>query len=132
MIRCFGKYQHGHGESASHNILLEYGEQDLDEFFDDHFPPVMTLEVMAFWQELIRVADALDRVHRRVDRKPYGGQVTPYFGWHADMKPNNILRVGEMEFKLADFGFAKFERTRNTIILGGTDTYGETTKLFKI
>lgn len=122
MIRCFGKYQQL-GTSATHNILLEYGEQDLDEFFDDHYPPLLTVEVIAFWEELIRVADALDRVHRRVDKKPHGGQVTEYYGWHADIKPDNILRVG-LKFKLADFGFAKFERKRQTILYGGTDTYG--------
>lgn len=122
MIQCFGKYRHGNGESATHNILLEYGEQDLDEFFDDHYPPVVAVEVIAFWKELVRVADALDRVHRPVDRKLHSGQVTKWYGWHADIKPDNILRV-DLEFKLADFGFARFERKRETVIFGGTDTY---------
>lgn len=48
--------------------------------------------------------------------------------FHADVKPDNILRV-HGEFKLADFGFAKFQRRMEThqpreYIDGGTETYG--------
>ena len=49
--------------------------------------------------------------------------------WHADLKPDNILRV-HGEFKLADFGFAKFkkrcpEKAPMEYIEGGTETYGK-------
>lgn len=48
--------------------------------------------------------------------------------WHGDLKPANILRV-HGKFKLADFGFARFEKhrpeRRATQLLGGTRTYGE-------
>lgn len=48
--------------------------------------------------------------------------------WHADVKPDNILRIHE-EFKLADFGFAKFKRRTEEIprefIDGGTENYGQ-------
>lgn len=50
--------------------------------------------------------------------------------WHADIKPDNILRING-EFKLADFGFAKFERKSDgydvpqSFIEGGTETYGK-------
>jgi hypothetical protein len=46
--------------------------------------------------------------------------------WHADIKPDNILWV-QQRFKLADPGFARFERANEkdeTIIRGGTRTYG--------
>ena len=59
--------------------------------------------------------------------------------WHADIKPDNILRV-KGRFKLADPGFAKFKkseaiekledqtkrlRDQTTMIHGGTRTYGK-------
>lgn len=45
--------------------------------------------------------------------------------WHGDIKPDNILWV-HGEFKLADFGFAKFESNtqRSTQMTGGTHSYG--------
>jgi hypothetical protein len=49
--------------------------------------------------------------------------------WHADIKPDNILRVQE-RFKLADPGFARFkkknakEKVPREYIFGGTETYG--------
>lgn len=67
--------------------------------------------------------------------------------WHADVKPDNILRV-KGKFKLADPGFATFElkeafaqaekrhaeakkRQATTMIRGGTKTYGESYLLYK-
>jgi serine/threonine protein kinase len=54
--------------------------------------------------------------------------------WHADIKPDNILLV-RGDFKLADPGFARFEkseafeklgeRDQTTIVHGGTRTYGK-------
>jgi serine/threonine protein kinase len=56
--------------------------------------------------------------------------LTLIFRWHGDIKPDNILRV-RGEFKLADFGFTKFEKDEigksSTFILGGTRTYGKST-----
>jgi serine/threonine protein kinase len=44
---------------------------------------------------------------------------------HADIKPANILRVYG-EFKLADFGFAKFWKLGEEARFdGGTPMYGE-------
>jgi tRNA A-37 threonylcarbamoyl transferase component Bud32 len=45
--------------------------------------------------------------------------------WHADIKTDNILLVGG-KFKLADPGFARFEKanTKKTVLQGGTVTYG--------
>lgn len=55
--------------------------------------------------------------------------LTPSPSWHADIKAENILRVYG-EFKLADFGFAKFSdyesagQMPTNSIDGGTSTYG--------
>ena len=65
--------------------------------------------------------------------------LTQKSSWHADIKPDNILRV-KGRFKLADPGFAKFKkseaieklkdqtkrlRDQTTMIHGGTRTYGK-------
>lgn len=45
------------------NILLEWGEADLEDFFAERQPPVFGSEVRIFWKELFDVAEALPRVH---------------------------------------------------------------------
>lgn len=51
---------------------------------------------------------------------------TPFFRWHGDIKPDNLLRING-KLRLADFGFAHWEFDRNnmeTFMVGGTSTYG--------
>ncbi|KIW73675.1 hypothetical protein PV04_01773 [Phialophora macrospora] len=104
------------------NILLEWGEADLEEFLAERQPPVLGSEVRLFWKELFGVAEALQKVHNFINKK--NGK--EFDGWHADIKPDNILRV-HSSFKLSDPGFAKLvpKRPNNTTrISGGTSTYG--------
>ena len=48
---------------ATHNILLEYGDRDLDEHFAAILPPVLQHEIELFWKGLFEVADAVKEVH---------------------------------------------------------------------
>lgn len=50
------------------NILLEWGEADLEDFFAERQPPVLGSEVRIFWKELFGVAEALERVHNFTNR----------------------------------------------------------------
>ncbi|KAL8855594.1 MAG: hypothetical protein Q9178_007786 [Gyalolechia marmorata] len=107
------------------NLLLEFGEFDLDEFFAQRLPPVLQDETDEFWKALFDIADALDGIHNlKLDTH---GFVREFHGWHADIKPDNILSV-QGKFKLSDPGFAKFvakgEKDPKEFVLGGTETYG--------
>ena len=51
------------GSEATHNILLEFGEHDLEEYFHDNEPPVLQEEIENFWQDLFAVAKALNGLH---------------------------------------------------------------------
>ncbi|KAK2765345.1 hypothetical protein FQN54_008191 [Arachnomyces sp. PD_36] len=127
IVRCLGYFRHSDCSGAvTYNLLLEFGQMDLDEFWADitNIPPARTDEIIYFWQSLFNVAKAIKNVHE-VSKK--GGVVD---GWHADVKPDNILRV-HGKWKLADFGFAKFvERAEGNkedpeqYIEGGTQAYG--------
>ena len=52
-----------HGTNFTYNILLEYGDCDLDECFMIEEPPVLETEIRAFWNDLFEIADAVDRIH---------------------------------------------------------------------
>ncbi|KAL8998393.1 MAG: hypothetical protein Q9169_002521 [Polycauliona sp. 2 TL-2023] len=107
------------------NLLLEFGECDLDEFFAQQLPPVLQEETEQFWRALFDVAHALEGLHNLpIDTH---GVVRELHGWHADVKPDNILSV-QGKFKLSDPGFAVFvEKVGKDLeecVMGGTETYG--------
>jgi hypothetical protein len=131
------------------NILLEYGELDLDEYFAEHTPPVLQTEIEDFWRRLFEVAHAVEAMHNLLVRTrdtDKGDRLIEYLGsvsisyvseavtfaygkgrWHADIKPDNILSV-QGKFKLSDPGFALFVQKAHDMpkrfIQGGTETYG--------
>ncbi|KAK7977786.1 hypothetical protein PG988_005276 [Apiospora saccharicola] len=77
---------------------------------------------------LSKVADAVEAIHNLKAKREHGETVN-FHGWHADIKPDNILRV-RGEFKLADLGFARFRmKDENGLepragLMGLTETYG--------
>ena len=134
-----GDYTYGEEDRKTYNILLEYGEADLDEYFSTTPPPALTSEIIAFWEDLFKLAKALRDLHsfevpRAGVERNYHGYANPSLlvditddsRWHHDIKPDNILRVNGA-FKLADFGFASFGRMdeERALLRGGTVTYGK-------
>lgn len=79
MVRYLGDYEHvevhrsttiHHGvESAKErttstwNIILEYGDYDLHEYFMRVAPPVLQSEIGSFWEDLFDVAHAVKGIH---------------------------------------------------------------------
>jgi hypothetical protein len=96
MVRYLGEYTHKEIRASSnalqtavaescedettttYNILLEFGECDLDEFFIERNPPVLPNEVEAFWKSLFDVANAVERIHNL--KTESDGMVREYFG----------------------------------------------------
>ncbi|CZR54532.1 uncharacterized protein PAC_04416 [Phialocephala subalpina] len=140
MVRYLGGYSHRamlaearEGSRSkgryTHNILLEFGDRDLDLLFADKLPPVLQDDIQAFWQNLFAVADAVKGVHRFEINND--GIIKEYSGWHADIKPDNILEI-RGQFKLADPGFAKLltmdksDSAPTANLSGGTHTRSRT------
>ncbi|ORX98944.1 hypothetical protein BCR34DRAFT_142156 [Clohesyomyces aquaticus] len=133
IVRYLGCYIHEDGKiptlETTYNLLLEFGESDLDEYFADvtNIAPVLAPEIILFWESLFKVAVAINKIHNLQIMQ--GNKVMEYHGWHADIKPDNILQV-HGEFKIADFGFSRFSENNGKgevpkqYIEGGTDTYG--------
>jgi len=77
MVKYLGDYSHtGHREAnlpesitTTHNILLEYGEMDLQEYFLAFSPPILNAEVKTFWKNMLEVAQALEGIHNLKTKK---------------------------------------------------------------
>ena len=93
MVRCLGDYsqtevtwQRKDVDSDSkptmtrvlHNILLEYGELDLEELFFGHSPPMLSKEISLFWKNLSVIAHAIAGIHQF--EIPRGGVQQAYHG----------------------------------------------------
>ncbi|KFY38314.1 hypothetical protein V494_04413 [Pseudogymnoascus sp. VKM F-4513 (FW-928)] len=133
MVRYLDDYEHHETYSqagttktiTTSNIILEFGEHDLEEYLLEFDPPIFQSEIISFWECLFDIADAVEGIHHL--KVVTDGQTNEFYGWHADIKPDNILIV-KGHFKLADPGFATFVEKTETepkkIVTGGTETYG--------
>lgn len=63
---------------TTYNILLEFGELDLDEYFFERSPPVLTAEIVHFWKDLFEVARAVKDIH--IFTRPRGDKPINYYG----------------------------------------------------
>ncbi|KAF2734140.1 hypothetical protein EJ04DRAFT_564567 [Polyplosphaeria fusca] len=132
VFRYLGSFAQSSNRSTSYNILLEFAELDLDEFWADlsNVPPVQSDQIVQFWASLFHIAKAIEALHCM--KANIRGQEKRFHGWHADIKPDNILLVGK-DFKLADFDFTQVAENRQrggqneatrTHISGETNTCG--------
>jgi hypothetical protein len=66
IVRYLGCFCHNDGSDAvTYNLLLEFGQMDLDEFWADiaNIPPARTEEIIYFWESLFNIAKAIRNVH---------------------------------------------------------------------
>ncbi|KAJ4385511.1 hypothetical protein N0V93_009939 [Gnomoniopsis smithogilvyi] len=119
MIQYVGNCEDTH---STFSIILELGDCDLYTAIRNELPPVSPTEINAFWFAMLGLAKALAKIYKtRKDGLTYNV-------WHADIKPENILRVGN-RFKLADPGEAHIvvahgeSEPAGAFITGGTRTY---------
>ncbi|OAL46958.1 hypothetical protein IQ07DRAFT_634543 [Pyrenochaeta sp. DS3sAY3a] len=123
IVHCYGTFEYRDSLGQTYyNLLLEYAECDLREYWADTLPPRTATEITDEWSKLLGIARALKHIHGTTPKDK-----TVPFGWHGDIKPDNILVV-DGRFKLADFGFATIQGSREhgatmTPIRGGTTRY---------
>ena len=128
----------------THCIILELAKCDFLECMMLENPPQTSAEIKVFWEELAQIAEALVEIHKfQRDGTTYYGlviglfrvyfcQLTQFYSWHGDIKPENIVDV-RGAYKLADPGDARIKREPAANVQGralrtrfsrGTRTYG--------
>jgi hypothetical protein len=74
IVRYVGSFTHDYGEGIrspdyharkTYNLLLEYGERDLYQYWADkiNVPPVRVHEIIRFWEKLFEIAVAIRQIH---------------------------------------------------------------------
>lgn len=66
ILRCLGFYSLTGSEDyedVHYNILLEYAEMNLHEFFKAYDPPQLAAEIYSQWKEFCQVAYAIETLH---------------------------------------------------------------------
>jgi hypothetical protein len=90
MVQYLGEYTHASHQvlgtrveslDKTFNILLEYGDLDLDEYFLERLPPVFPTEIMRFWKDLFEVSEAIKGVHNLKHGK--GEFAEDYYGYSS-------------------------------------------------
>lgn len=136
--------------------LLEYADQNtLEDFMMHETPPSTDTEILAFWENLLHVVQAIGEIHELDPHDPYTPESVKFTrldsdlhptqlcsanrscsNIHQDIKPTNILvttkedasSIYDSAFGLADLGMSSLTRTgspRLTRDNFGTKTYGE-------
>ena len=44
-------------------MLLEYGNMDLGEYFNQKLPPMLPTEIESFWRSIFALANAIKGIH---------------------------------------------------------------------
>lgn len=85
IVRYLGCYSHddplAREDSRTYNILLEYGQMDLEEYCADleNVGPVTSMEIIRFWESIFKVAHAINKIHNVCIN--YRGRTRDYDGY---------------------------------------------------
>lgn len=63
---------------TTYNILLEYGEFDLEEYFRNRLPPSLQKEILSFWTNMLAIAKQVGALHKFERRG--GTRTTRFYG----------------------------------------------------
>lgn len=154
IVTCYGGLKQESQQGPAFALILEYADcGTLEDFFQNDSPPSTQKDMIAFWENLNRIALALYDVHvvhipalqKRKGEEVWNGYGIPttashklhrkyanLFRWHQDVKPKNILLFGDQaapskaHFKLADLGLSHFRRNSDANSRLDVETYGTT------
>lgn len=111
VIQFYGSFKH----CGAYSLILEYADKGtLEQYFQTTERPSNGPDIRKFWKSILQLTKALSRIHEVEAADP--GDPEIFYGWHQDVKPENILVSTrgdqlefECEFKLADLGLSHFK-----------------------
>lgn len=154
IVSSYGSFKQESSAGPVFALILEHAEGgNFEDFLQKVSPPSTLGDMIAFWENLRRIALALHDIHivhlpslekdRRGEmRNGYESitfikplvvwNPTKLFRWHQDVKPKNVLVFGDLaegfeaKFKLADLGLSHFRKYKGDATDLDAETYGTT------
>lgn len=107
IIPLLACYKYG----TQYSFIFPRAECDLYTYFEKTPPPQTKEKTIYLFEQISKLAAALNQIHNCEVVLEVDGQKIDFsqIGYHRDLKPKNILKMGEV-FMIADFGLARFKK----------------------
>lgn len=123
IVPLLASYRYG----TQYSFLFPRAECDLYMYFEQTNPPQTDQETLNLFERISKLASALGEIHNcEIVLETDGRRIDfSQIGYHRDLKPKNILKMGEV-FMISDFGLARFKDNKSsskTTWVWGFSTY---------
>jgi serine/threonine protein kinase len=122
IVPLLGSYKY----KDKYNFIFPRADCDLDMYFQHGTPPQTPREMYDLFTEISKLVSALDTIHDcKITFDLDEGYDVSQIGYHRDLKPKNILKMGDI-FMISDLGLAIFKEqgpVSNTEWILGESTY---------
>lgn len=99
---------------SQYSFLFPRADCDLYMYFEQTNPPQTAQETLYLFERISKLASALGEIHNcEIVLEADGRRIDfSQIGYHRDLKPKNILKMGEV-FMISDFGLARFKDNKS-------------------
>lgn len=100
---------------SQYSFLFPRADCDLYMYFEQTNPPQTDRETLQLFERISKLASALGEIHNcEIVLEADGRRIDfSQIGYHRDLKPKNILKMGEV-FMISDFGLARFKDNKSS------------------
>lgn len=100
---------------TQYSFLFPRADCDLYMYFEQTPPPQTTQETLNLFERISKLASGLGEIHNcEIVLEADGRRIDfSQIGYHRDLKPKNILKMGEV-FMISDFGLARFKDNKSS------------------
>lgn len=111
IVPLLASYRYG----TQYSFLFPRADCDLYMYFEQSNPPQTDQEILNLFERISKLASALGEIHNcEIVLETDGRRIDfSQIGYHRDLKPKNILKMGEV-FMISDFGLARFKDNKSS------------------
>lgn len=111
IVPLLASYRYG----SQYSFLFPRADCDLYMYFEQTNHPQTDQDTLNLFERISKLASALGEIHNcEIVLETDGRRIDfSQIGYHRDLKPKNILKMGEV-FMISDFGLARFKDNKSS------------------